>query len=124
MVFLNDTKYEIEKLNLHDAEITKVFCDYEQKKVEIPLKLNINADTGENAILLFEGVHYMEISLHEPWGAGIYLNEVSVSGCTNISSHLNNCQPDDNCFCISILLNSGDKINIIALKVVYCEVHL
>jgi len=37
--FNKHTIYKIQDLNLHDAEIAKITCDYNMHRIEIPVKL-------------------------------------------------------------------------------------
>ncbi len=124
MIILTFNKYTIHKiqdLNLHDAEIVKVSCDYNMHRIEIPVKVCKCGNNFTEAVIIFEGVDYADISFYEPWGAGIYVNEVSVNDGTEIINRLVDYQINNECFCLNILLNSGDKINILTSIVIYTE---
>ena len=112
---------KIKDLNLHDYEISDILCDYINQKVEIPIQLSNHQNKNKKAVLIFENVQYLDISLYEPWGAGIYINEVNVNDGTDIINRLNKYQFNKEYFCISFLLNSGDKINVLALKMTYLD---
>jgi len=76
--FNKHTIYKIQDLNLHDAEIAKITCDYNMHRIEIPVKLCRDNNSYKEAVIIFEDVQYADISFYEPWGAGIYINEVNV----------------------------------------------
>lgn len=122
LTFDKHTIHKIQDLNLHDAEIVKVSCDYNMHRIEIPVKLYKCNNNCKEAVIIFEGVHYADISFYEPWGAGMYVNEVSVNDGTDIINRLVDYQTNNECFCLGILLNSGDKINILSSKVMYSEI--
>ncbi|HEY8401848.1 MAG TPA: hypothetical protein VIK89_11320 [Cytophagaceae bacterium] len=113
-------KQELENLLLHDAEVTQILCDYDQHKIILPIKKNISQDI--NAEIVFENVIYFDMSFYEPWGPGIYISEVRLNENIDILERLKECNSiSKDYFQIVILLNSGDKINIIASNVVYSE---
>ena len=122
LTFDKYTIHKIQDLNLHDAEITKVFCDYNMHRIEIPVRLYKGKNSYKEVLIIFEDVHYVDISFYEPWGAGIYINEVSINDGTDIINRLVDYQTNNESFCLSILLNSGDKINILTSKVIYSEI--
>jgi len=123
LTFDKHTSYKIQDINLHDAEITKIYCDYDMHRIEIPLKLcNFYNNCKKEVLLIFEDVHYIDVSFYEPWGAGIYINEVKINDGSGIINRLDEYKSNKECFCLSILLNSGDKINILASRVIYLEV--
>lgn len=119
--FNKHTIYKIQDLNLHDAEIAKITCDYNMHRIEIPVKLCRDNNSYKEAVIIFEDVQYADISFYEPWGAGIYINEVNVNDGTDIINRLVEYQRNSESFCLSILLNSGDRINILTSKVIYSE---
>lgn len=65
------------------------------------------------------GDHYQ---VTPDWGAGIYINEINISDDIDIIYRLDGYQNNGECFCLSILLNSGDGINVLAEKVTYSQV--
>lgn len=67
MIFDKYTIHKIHDLNLHDAEIAKVTCDYNIHRIEIPVKLCKN-NSYKKAVIIFENVQYADISFYEPWG--------------------------------------------------------
>lgn len=123
MTFDKYTINKIHDVNLHDAEISKVTCDYNMHKIKIPLKLYGFNNSYKEAVIIFEDVHYTDISFYEPWGLGIYINEVNVSDGTDIINRLVDYKNNNESFCLSILLNSGDRINILSSKVIYSEIQ-
>ena len=121
--FNKHTIYKIQDLNLHDAEIAKITCDYNMHRIEIPVKLCRDNNSYKEAVIIFEDVQYADISFYEPWGAGIYINEVNVNDGTDIINRLVEYQRNSESFCLSILLNSGDRINILTSKVIYSDIQ-
>ncbi|MRN53614.1 hypothetical protein [Paenibacillus monticola] len=114
MITINkQTQHEIEKLNLHDAEIRDVICNYYEHKVSIPIKLNTNKNE-----LIFDEVLFIDVSLYEPWGAGMYINEFVIRESSELITKYSPLQ-DSQALHFTILLNSGDNINIVASKVAY-----
>ena len=122
MIFDKDTIHKILDLNLHDAEISKVTCDYNMHRIEIPVKFRKYNNSYKKIIIILEDVQYADISFYEPWGAGIYINEVNANDGTDIINRLDDYQSNNKSFCLSILLNSGDRINILTSKVIYSEI--
>jgi len=106
MVVINKKEKEkVKSINFHDAEIEKIICDYNAGIVEIPIIMD---DTHQYAALLkFENIFYMEVNHKEPWGPGINIITVNVDDA------------DGDYFKVSILLSSGDEVNIIASKMIY-----
>ncbi|VBB05623.1 Hypothetical protein LUCI_0833 [Lucifera butyrica] len=102
------SKKEIDKIqnvNFHDAKISKIISDYDEGTVEMPIIMD---DTHQYAALLkFENVAYVEVNRKEPWGPGCYIFTLNVD------------DDEGDYFKVSILLNSGDKVIIIAAKMVY-----
>ena len=56
--------------------------------------------------LEFINVKKIDVSIYEPWGEGIYINELTVQLAKDYLS-------------FEVLMNSGDKINIIASEMIY-----
>lgn len=120
----------IKEVYLHDAEVKEIMCNYFEHKITIPLVLelpNLQMGTG---LLIFNDVAYSEISYHEPWGMGHYINGINadkgLNGYTNFFDindvdYFNSLVKDKNCFNITIELNSGDLINIVASEMTYTE---
>lgn len=59
------------------------------------------------------------IEIFEPWGEGIYVSEVKTitSNIESIIKLENGCTLDKEAFITEILINSGDKIQIISTKI-------
>lgn len=105
IIISKETRTQIDKLELHDAEVSKIICDYDKGTLEMPI---IIAEKDQYAALLkFEDILHIEINRREPWGAGIYIFEVNVDDA------------EGDAFKVSILLNSGDEFNITASKMIY-----
>lgn len=90
-------------------------------RIEIPLKLYKCNNSVKEVTITCEDVQYADISFYEPWGAGIYVAEVSINDGVDIINRLVEYQSNNESFCLSILLNSGDRINILTSKVIYSE---
>lgn len=101
-------------LYLHDAKLSTITCHYLDHRVEIPLKLGHRCG---DAVLNFEGVSHIDITLCEPWGAGGYISEVLVSDSTEKSVS----QDGAGGFLTTILLNSGDNIRLRAERLTYSD---
>jgi hypothetical protein len=108
-VICKNTIDNIEKLNLHDAEVKDINCNYYDHFVQIPVVLS-----KTRRELFFDEVRFMDVSLYEPWGAGMYINEITVKSESDML--LKYAQNDDSKLHFYILLNSGDSINVIASK--------
>jgi hypothetical protein len=110
IIDFSNTK-SITELNLHDAEIHEINCNYYDKTVLVPVVLHHPHKNNIRASMLFEDVSSMKVELTEPWGAGHYIVEVTIKEMnTNLSS-----------FNFEILLNSGDKIIVNTRKMIYHE---
>ena len=67
-------------------------------------------DTHQYAALLkFENIVHIEVNRKEPWGSGSYISTLGIDDA------------EDDYFRVSLLLNSGDEVNIIAAKMIYSE---
>lgn len=121
MIFTKETKSKIENLDLHDAELIRIICDYNGKKIEIPVKLSDYPNGVRNAKLVFMNVQYECVSFLEPWGPGIYIYEIKVENDLSILEQHSTCKIDENCFCVKIIMNSGDEITVMASQMVYSE---
>lgn len=86
---------KLQNINLHDAELLPIFCDYQNKIVIINLKL---ANKDNDVIkLTLNNFSNFSISNTSPWGEGIYVADFEV-------------KKENNNLKIVIWLNSGDKI--------------
>lgn len=115
MIIIEDfNKDLIGQLDLHDAEVSDVICNYANRLVKMPVILHSPNKDNVKALLEFKQVSFMDISFIEPWGAGYYINEIT----TNVIP------PHDSLagsFSLEILLNSGDKIRVVTQKLIYTE---
>lgn len=76
IIFSKKEIREIKNINFHDAEISKIICDYDNGTVEMPIIMD---DTHQYAALLkFENILHLEVNRKEPWGMGINIFEVNV----------------------------------------------
>jgi len=106
MIVINkQTKDQIYNLGLHDAKLLKIVCDYKEGTVEIPIIMS--EKHRYDALLKFENILHIEVNRKEPWGAGMYIFEANVDDV------------EGEYFRVSLLLNSGDEVNIIASKMIY-----
>jgi len=53
-------------------------------RIEIPLKLYKCNNSVKEVTITCEDVQYADISFYEPWGAGIYVDEVSINDGADI----------------------------------------
>ncbi|MGL5514203.1 MAG: hypothetical protein ACRDBM_13335, partial [Sporomusa sp.] len=89
----------------HDAKVSKIISDYDEGIVEMPIIMD---DSHQYAALVkFENITSVEINRKEPWGPGCYISTLSVD------------DDEGDYFKVSILLNSGDEVNIIASRMIY-----
>lgn len=108
----NNFTSEVNNLDLHDGELKDIYCSYDHHEIEIPVTLDTPHKKNIKAKLKFTGVLTFSISFLEPWGSGIYINEIKVVKCGGMSTEALNCE---------ILLNSGDKISIHSSEIYYSE---
>ncbi|SDO04602.1 hypothetical protein SAMN04487897_107181 [Paenibacillus sp. yr247] len=121
IIFDKQSKHKVSDIDLHDAEVHEIFCNYTEHKIRVPLKLHNPTRGKVEAELNFEDVLFVDISLCEPWGAGFYINEIIVSNDTMFISKFDDPEKYINSIHLTILLNSGDKINVVASKILYLE---
>ncbi|NHM33613.1 hypothetical protein [Neobacillus terrae] len=108
----NNLTNEANNLDLHDAELRDIYCSYDLHEIEIPVIIDTPKKRQIKSKLKFIGVLNFNLSFLEPWGPGIYINEMKISeGEGNFNKNIN-CE---------ILLNSGDKIKIISSEIIYSE---
>lgn len=102
-------KAEIQNINLQDAKVLKIICDYDEGTVQIPI---IMAGKYQYpALLTFEDILYLEFKRNKPWGPGRTIFEVSVDDV------------EDDYFRVAILLNSGEELKIIASKMIHSSIE-
>lgn len=104
----SNSKQYLNNLDIHDSVVEDINCNYDQHIVNIPLLLQSPKNKGIPSNLRFIDVKQLDISIYEPWGAGFYLNELTIE---EINTHLK----------FVLLLNSGDKISIIAREMEYTQ---
>ncbi|KRQ86778.1 hypothetical protein ABG79_01269 [Caloramator mitchellensis] len=122
MEITKKTKDRLRKLYLHDGEIKKIICDYDQHMIIIPISFIMKNNDKKFIELILDNVYYFDISMYEPWGEGIYISDIMINDDSLISSRFEGRECIDNdCFEFIIILNSGDKIRIITSKVTYNE---
>jgi len=107
----------LEALDLHDTELLEIAIDYAAHKANISLK----NEHGNKYILLFERMQYCSITGFEPWGEGMYVSEINGTlNCANLIAKLcNDYVIHEDSFMTMILLNSGDKIEILSGELNY-----
>lgn len=108
IVITKATMKLMDKIYFHDAEVSTITCNYVERIVEIPLKLDVPRAKSTEALLRFEGVLRIDVSLRQLSGALDSIFEVNVSEV-----------PEENYFLVNILLCSQDTINVVASKVTY-----
>ena len=79
----------------HDAKIGDFKYEYNKKKLDLTLYFDFSYLKGESH-LIAENVSFVQIDSKEPWGKGIYVNEVKILKKNGRME-------------FSLLLNSGDK---------------
>lgn len=103
---------EVKNLDLHDAELRDVYCSYDKHEIEIPVIIDAPGKRNVKSKMGFFGVCNFSISFLEPWGQGVYINEIKIlEGEGEFTKKL----------CCELLLNSGDKITIISDEIKYLE---
>lgn len=125
--------YEIEKINLHDADFEKVNFDYYTKNIEI--KLINRSWKDSNYLLDFHNVLYYEMTCCDFWGGGYNVVCWSSLDTTEIFDKLLrlervekaksfNGTPEQYTFMnlseylgIEICINSGDKLKIVCKEI-------
>jgi hypothetical protein len=103
-----DTISKFDTSLFHDCALSKITCDYTNHSVQMPLLLSPYNDESVAILLLFGCTRSFEIELEEPWGEGIYVNDILIT--RNIPA----LSPTSNADIISVIitLNSGDTIKI------------
>lgn len=120
VIIENSSKNLLNTLDLHDAEINDIKCNYREHLVELPIVLHSPKKMNVNAKLVFESVVYFDICIVEPWGEGIYINEVKfIDNYSAIDKYQEFI--DDKHFNLVFILNSGDQIHIVSKKILYSE---
>lgn len=118
MIINSKNKHEFEKLDLHDAELLDINCDYRNQTVLISTMLNIPNQKSSMLNLMFKDISFFSISCQQSWGSGFYFFEASID-----DSLENNVNLESDCSKIKflIILNSGDQIKIeSSCMKVYC----
>jgi hypothetical protein len=79
----------------HDAKIGDFKYEYSNNKLDLTLYFDSSHLKGESH-LIAENVSFVQIDSKEPWGKGIYVNEVKILKKNDEME-------------LSLLLNSGDR---------------
>jgi len=109
---------DIELINhiyLHDMKLLDISIDYAGHKVNIIL-----FDEQEKThTLIFDNMQNFSINRFEPWGEGAYVNEIkAITSCLDKVIDIGNeCVIDNEAFVTEVLLNSGDKIEILSTQI-------
>lgn len=109
IVISKKEKEEIRNLNLQDAKIAKIVCDYDEKTAQMPITMAGKCQYP--ALLTFENILHLECNFKEPWESGIYISEVNVDDV------------EGDYFRVSILLNTEEEVNIIAAKMIFSSIE-
>jgi len=99
----------------HDREVSQFIVDYANHCVQIPLKLHAKNGASEKTSMMFRNVKSLRMNIDEKWGPGIYIYEIVIKD--NITSNDNEGQA----FSTTILLNSGDEIDIVCESIEICD---
>lgn len=104
MIYSLKNYQDLNSIYLHDYELKDILVDYNNKK------LTIKFLSTDNKINIFNIKFYsFYIECFEPWGEGIYIDSFTVS--------LHCLESDIECIEMELLLNSGDKVKIIAKEI-------
>lgn len=101
-----------DNINLHDAELKDIYCNYNEKVVNITFILHNFIQKNTPINIQFFKVKELDVSIYEPWGGGFYINELTIENNQEMNENLK----------FLFLLNSGDKIIIIAKEMLYQEI--
>ena len=110
---------ELDNLSMHDSKVLEMICNYNEHKVIIPVEKDGISNIKRTAELIFEDVVYFDFSCFEPWGEGIYIYEIKITSKNEKLFDSCNSISGDKHFNIEILINSGDKFNILCSKFLY-----
>ncbi len=99
----------LELVDFHDAKLGIILCNYDQHKVIINFFLENSNYLNKKVDMYFIDVDKLEVNILEPWGAGMYVNEILIEEKDNLKT--------------KILLNSGDEI-LVSSKNIYSKVAL
>ncbi|MWC27058.1 hypothetical protein [Paenibacillus sp. MMS18-CY102] len=102
---------EFKDLDIHDAELIDINCNYQSHEVSISAILNIPKQKKQMIHFCFKEFSFFSISCEEPWGSGIYFFEATAKDAALESEILDGQYAKMN---FEFLLNSGDRINITA----------
>jgi hypothetical protein len=104
MIYTLKNYRDINSIYLHDFELKDITINYNSKE------LTINLSSIDNKIFLFNIKFYsFSIEGYEPWGEGIYIDSFSIDSYTSKS--------ELECIEMELLLNSGDKLKILAKEI-------
>lgn len=138
MIITKNNIDKISELNLHDSELNEIICKYDEYKIIIPIK---HYYLKKDMLLVFEDVLYSQISYYKLWGNGNYIfqceineDDVLIEQLKDMQvkelrqplvtwSKLIECENLEDFFSLTLLLNSGDKINIISRKLSFNEIN-
>ncbi|MCG8538611.1 MAG: hypothetical protein MJA82_01565 [Clostridia bacterium] len=104
----------LDELDMHDGKLGEIKCDYANHEVWIPIELDSPKKRNIKAIMRFNYVKMFSMKILEPWGAGMYVNEVKYKRFKEVNSEI--------CFEVTIILNSGDVLKIASEQIEYNEV--
>ena len=94
----------LNSIYLHDYELKDIIIDYNNKELTIHL---INSDNKKRTFKITFYSFFIEC--FEPWGQGIYIDSFTVL--------LHRLEFGMECIKIEFLLNSGDKLKIMAKEI-------
>lgn len=89
MIIDRKSEYHLKEVYLHGAEVRKIFCNYDKHIVKIPVQLH---ELNENvfASIVLYGVKHVDIDIFEPWGEGIYIQEVFIEDVKETQDEFSN----------------------------------
>ncbi|RYE38872.1 MAG: hypothetical protein EOP48_26455 [Sphingobacteriales bacterium] len=100
-------------INLHDAALGEIICQYKNKLVSIIATSDQSEKKGWTERLDFSEVCHLTIPILEPWGEGYYINSVTKE---------DHSEQNEGEFSIKILLNSGDEIIVRSSSLSYSSI--
>ncbi|WP_239613521.1 hypothetical protein [Cohnella mopanensis] len=110
----SENKHLFEDLDLHDAELLDIKCDYRNKVVTVIAKLYLPEIQSQLIQLAFIDFSSFSISCEEPWGSGIYLLGATI---VEIDGEGKDVDIEDSKIFIDVTLNSGDHIKIASSEI-------
>ena len=104
MIYTLENYQDLNSLYLHDSELKDIIVDYNSKELIINL-----LDSDKKKYSFNIKFYFFFIECFEPWGEGIYIDSFSIAHHCHESGI--------ECIKMELLLNSGDKLKILAKEI-------